>query len=66
MKAEDFVTFSSFMKVFWKECRQNPAESQYSIFLRMNECYRERFGEDRFVSFDAFRMRRDRTYKKKK
>lgn len=66
MRAEDLVTFNGFLSTFWKECRRHPEESQYSIFNRLNDCYYDRFGEDRFISFDAFRKRRDRLYKRRK
>lgn len=55
------VTDAGFIEEFWRRLREaDPGTTQEDIFDRMNEEYKNVFGEDRFPSFDAFRKRRDR------
>lgn len=64
VRPEDLVTFGGFLSAFWKEFRSSPGVSQEDVYDRLNGVYFAAFGEDRFSSFDAFRKRRDRFYKK--
>ena len=64
MDARDLVTFRSFLSRFWEEYRSGRHGSQEDTFDYLDAIYFEEFGEHRFPSFDAFRKRRDRKYRK--
>lgn len=58
------VTDESFIRTFWETLREmrakDPSVTHEDVYERLNDEYREVFGEDRFKSFDAFRKRRDK------
>lgn len=62
------VTREGFEETFWKTLRQwreeDPKVTQRSVFNYLNDRYEETFGEPKFVSFDSFRMFRDRKRRK--
>jgi hypothetical protein len=63
--AIDLVTMSGFTATFWQLYREG-GRSQEAVYDILDEIYYARFGEHRFVSFDAFRMRRNRETRKKR
>ena len=64
MKAVDLVTFKGFLHAFWTEYRRG-GRSQEDVYDYLEGIYFGEFGEHRFPSFDAFRMRRDRAYRRR-
>lgn len=62
------VTRKGFEEAFWKTLRQwraeEPKVTQRRVFEYLNDLYEETFGEPKFVSFDSFRMYRDRGKRK--
>lgn len=62
--AIDLVSTKGFTEAFWRLYGQG-GRCQEDVFLELDEIYFERFGEHRYVSFDAFRKRRDRRTRKK-
>ena len=63
--ATDLVTSKGFTDAFWKMYGEG-GRCQEDVFLILDDIYFQRFGEHRYVSFDAFRKRRDRLTKKRK
>lgn len=63
-KADDLVTFASFLKVFDGQLayyyRAGIKVTKEDIYNALNLVYAEKFGESRFSSYDAFRKKRDR------
>jgi len=63
-KADDLVTFSSFIRVFDDQLafyhKANIKVTKEDIYNALNLVYAEKYGESRFSSYDAFRMARDR------
>lgn len=63
--AIELVTFSGFTEAFWRLYREG-GRCQEDVYLILDEIYFAKFGEHRFVSFDAFRVKRNRLLRKKK
>ena len=63
--ATDLVTSKGFTDAFWKMYGEG-GRCQEDVVLILDDIYFQRFGEHRYVSFDAFRKRRDRLTKKRK
>lgn len=62
------VTDEGFLEVFWEElgkCQSqgNPV-TQETVFYMLNDLYEQTYGKPKYVSFDAFRMQRNRRIKK--
>lgn len=68
MDARRIVTDEGFLEVFWEElgkCQSqgNPV-TQETVFDMLNSLYEETYGKPKYVSFDAFRMQRNRRIRK--
>lgn len=61
----DLVTLEGFTNAFWKVYSEG-GRCQEDVFWILDEIYFLRFGEHRFVSFDAFRMRRNRALRQRR
>lgn len=67
---KQLVTDSGFIAEFWRRLaayrQTDPRITQQAVFDELNDLYEASFGEPKFASYDAFRMRRDRASKKKR
>ena len=60
IKATDLVTKRGFTKAFWELYGSGMYRSQREAYEALEVIFFEAFGENRFPSFDAFRMHRDK------
>lgn len=65
---KQLCTDSGFIAAFWERLRDYRAQgrsvSQREVFEELNGLYEEEIGEPRFPSFTAFRLKRDRMFRK--
>lgn len=61
---KQLVTDSGFIEEFWRRLaayrQTDPKVTQLAVFDELNDLYETIYGEPKFSSYDAFRMRRDR------
>lgn len=63
IQAIDLVTLRGFTQAFWKLYRTGTYHNQREVYYTLEGIFFAQFGEYRFKSFDAFRMKRDRRNK---